>query len=54
MYWNQSYEEVQREIKETVESIRRVSEDLRRQGPEACRQFLIDSGILPKNQSPTD
>jgi len=54
MYWNQSYEEVQREIKETVESIRRVSENLRRQGPDACRQFLIDAGIEIEYKSPTD
>jgi hypothetical protein len=46
MYWNQSHEEVQKEIRETVMSIKKFSEELRAKGPEACRQFLIDAGII--------
>lgn len=46
MYYWQTSEQVQQEIKDTVESIRKFSEELREQGPEACRQFLIDAGII--------
>jgi hypothetical protein len=49
MYWNQSYEQVQQEIKGTVEAIRSVGKDVRSKGPEACRQFLLDAGIISKN-----
>jgi|HubBroStandDraft_3_1064219.scaffolds.fasta_scaffold49176_3 hypothetical protein len=46
MYYWQTYEQVQQEIKDTVESIRIFSEELRERGPEACRRFLIDAGII--------
>jgi len=69
MYWNQSYEEVKKEVEELCAFIQKHGEELRAKGPEACRQFLIDAGIIqpknrrnvvisrkrtPKNQSPTD
>lgn len=46
MYYWQTSEQVQQEIKEEVQAIRKFSEELRKQGPEACKQFLIDAGIL--------
>lgn len=49
MYYWQTEEEVQQEIRDTVGAIRKVSEELRAQGPEACRQFLIDAGIINSN-----
>lgn len=46
MYYWQTSEQVQQEIRDTVESIRIFSEELIAKGPEACRQFLIDAGII--------
>lgn len=49
MYYWQTSEQVQQEIRDTVESIRIFSEELIAKGPEACRQFLIDAGIIDSN-----
>lgn len=45
MYWNQSHEEVQKEIRETVAAIKKASE-VARQTPETARKFLVDAGII--------
>lgn len=36
----------QQEADQQIEAIRKVTQDLIAQGPEACRQFLIDAGIV--------
>lgn len=46
MYWWQTDTQVQQEIEDTVASIKKNSAQLRESGPDACRQFLIDAGIL--------
>lgn len=45
MYWNQSHEEVQKEIRETVAAIKKASEAAR-QTPETALKFLVDAGII--------
>lgn len=46
----------QKEIDETIAGIKKFTDDLLAKGPEACKQYLIDSGILlnsDKNDKPS-
>lgn len=41
-------------IDEQAEAIKKFSEDLCRQGVEACREFLVSTGVYNKDGTLTD
>jgi hypothetical protein len=51
-YWYQTEAEYKTEIEETISTIKRVTEELVARGPEACKQFLIDAGIIEIKKIP--